>query len=228
MYKDLIENKRVIFVGGCPNLVGKNQGEFIDNFDVVVRTNGSIYLLEDEKYRKDYGSRCDVLYTNNQFYREMRPFPVKAWSMAGLKYLCMKTCKEFDKREMSKHLGARIIKRAIKEVNKKLKTALMGVYLFQDIINHNPKELFVTGIDFFISKKKVFEHDNYQEYLPNYLPDKIRNQGNRINIGKKEDGHNVKDNTKYIYDLWTSGKISMPGFISDIMIKIIKGELQQQ
>ena len=39
MLKDYFENKRVIVVGPSPHLVGKNYGEFIDSFDLVVRIN---------------------------------------------------------------------------------------------------------------------------------------------------------------------------------------------
>lgn len=94
---------------------------------------------------------------------------------------------------------------------------------------HNPAEIHLTGVDFFASKKKVFEHDNYQEYLAHYLPPKIRNEGNKINKGKKSDGHNMLSNTKFIYKLFQeTGKITMPDFIYDIMIGIVQGKIKQK
>ena len=41
---------------------GKNKGEFIDTFDIVVRTNGAIFLMDNLDYQKDYGKRIDILY----------------------------------------------------------------------------------------------------------------------------------------------------------------------
>ena len=103
----------------------------------------------------------------------------------------------------------------------------MGLYLIRDILNCKPKSLTVTGIDFFISKKKVFEHDNYQEYFPGYLPDKIREQGNRINAGKVEDGHNLTDANKIMFDFYNKGMIQFPEYVRDILFGIIDGSLRQ-
>ena len=227
-YKDFIKNKRVVFVGACPNIQGLNGGDFIDNFDVVVRTNGSIFLKDDKEFQKDYGKRCDVLYTNHQFYREMRPLPVALWAKNGLQYMCMKVCSNIDLREYNNYLGARVITDTMRKVNRRVHGAVMGAYIFKDIIDCKPKQLHVTGIDFFLSKKSVFEHNNYQEYIAGYLPDKIRIQGNRINAGKTEDGHSMYENTKYIHKLWLNGKITMPIAIENIMIGIVEGMLHQE
>jgi hypothetical protein len=228
MYKDFIKGKRVIFVGSCPNIKGRNQGEIIDSYEVVVKTNGSVFL-EGEEYFKDYGSRIDVLYTNNQFQREMRPLPVKDFYKRGISYLRMKACSDSDLLKYNEYIKTGKITETMQQVNKKLYGALMGAYIFTDILLCEPRELFITGVDFFVSKKKVFEHDNYQEYLPGYLPDKIRRQGNIINKGKIEDGHNMLDNTKYIHELFHAYEcMVMPDFIYELMIKVVNGlEVQE-
>tara|TARA_Y100000590_G_C15631160_1_gene981255 strand:- start:486 stop:1265 length:780 start_codon:yes stop_codon:yes gene_type:complete len=59
MLKDYFENKRVIVVGPSPHLVGKNYGEFIDSFDLVVRINE---LGVISGMAKDYGSRTDICF----------------------------------------------------------------------------------------------------------------------------------------------------------------------
>lgn len=227
-YQDYIKNKRVIFVGAAPIMIGIGEGPKIDSYDVVVRTNGSIWLIHQKDFQVDYGKRCDVLYTNNQFYREMRPLPVREFRQHGLKFLRMKTCRPSDFREYNHHVGTEIIRDAIHEVDKKISGATMGMYLIQDILNCNPESLMVTGIDFFISKKKVFEHDNYREYYPGYLPDKIREQGNRINAGKVEDGHNLHDANKIMFDLFKQGAIQFPQYIADLLKDIIDGNIKQQ
>ena len=225
-YSRYIKGKRVVFVGACPNLRGRGLGKEIDAFDIVIKTNGSLFL-KSKKYHGDYGKRLDVLYTNNQFYREMR---MQLFAkLRDFRFLRMKSCHPHHMIKFNERIHAEIIRKSIAHVNKKIKCALMGAYIFHDIISQRPKELHLTGIDFFLSKKKVFEHDNYQEYVSGYLPDRIRNQGNLINEGKTEDGHNQLENTKFIYNLCKQNKnITMPDFIRETMVGIVKGKLKQR
>jgi|GEM_PF-2121361 len=228
-YYDYIKDKRVIFVGGCHNLIGSYLNDFIDDYDIVVRSNGSIFLLDDDKYKIDYGTKCDVLYTNNQFYREMHPFNINDFKNKGVKYLRMKTCSKDYLKKLNNDINSNILTDTMRKVNKKTYGPVMGAYIFTDILDCKPEELFVTGIDFFISKYKNFKCDRYEEYFPGYLPDKIRKQGNEINIDKKEDGHNYITNTKYIQELYeTHENMLMPSFIEDIMYEITSGKLRQK
>lgn len=204
-------------MGACPNLIGKRLGEEIDSYDVVVKTNGSVFF-RDQEYFSDYGSRVDVLYTNNQFFREMRPFNIAFLQWVGVKFIRMKTGNPAEFHP----IPAQLISDSIKTVNRTVIAAVMGAYIVHDIISHNPKSLHLTGIDFFDSKKPVFEVDNYREYIDGYLPDKIRKQGNEINVGKTQDGHDQYSSTKFIHDLMVeTGKITMPDFIFDVMCKIL-------
>lgn len=219
-YADYIKGKRVIFVGAAPLLREYDMADFIDNFDIVVRTNGSIDLLNTDEFSSRYGKRVDVLYTNNQFYREMSPLPVRRYAKQGVKFMCMKTCKPMDKTIFSRSCNVRTFKEVIKNVCTILPSAAMGCFIYTDILKYNPKELFVAGVDFFASKKKVFEHNNYQEYFPGYLPPKIVKQGNRINAGKKEDGHSFLGNANYIYRLYTRYNNFK---IHDVSLRILNG-----
>jgi hypothetical protein len=228
-FSDYIKNKRVAFVGGGAILIDRKMGEFIDSFDVVVRTNGSSTLIENPSFVKDYGQRMDVLYTNNQFYREMSPLPIHDYVKKGVKYLRMKTCKAKDLDNFNNTINTVVITEIMKKVNKYCPSSTMGAYIFTDILNCEPKQLYITGIDFFASKKEVFEHDNYQEYFPGYLPDKIRIQGNAINKGKTEDGHSFKGNAGYIHKLWKDhDNMVFPNFIENILIGIIEGRIKQK
>lgn len=225
-YENYIKGKNVVFVGASPIEKGREKGIVIDNaYDVVVKTNGSVFLNCDDYYR-DYGKRIDVLYTNHQFYREMSPFPLDEWKSRGIKYLRMKVCS--DLYDINKFINAEIIIKSIKEVNEFLTGATMGAYIFNDILRCNPMSLTVHGIDFFASKKKVFENDNYGEYVNGYLPDKIRVQGNKINVGKKEDGHNFYTNADYIYKLYQEyDNFLMPDYIESILKSIVNREIDQ-
>ena len=222
-----MKGKRVIFVGACPNLRGVGLGKFIDDFDIVVKTNGSVFFNSD-RYKYDYGSRIDCLYTNNQFYRNMFPFDQKLFKSRGIKQIRMKACTGKNLSYLSKSFDVKVITDTMKEVNKVLHSATMGAYIYTDILKQEPKEFFLIGVDFFASKKRVFEHDNYQEYLDGYLPDKIRNEGNKINVGKKEDGHNFYDNAKYIYDLYKShDNFKMMVKTRELLEGIVDGRIEQ-
>lgn len=59
-YNEYLKNKRVIIVGPANSLIGKNQGEFIDSFDVIIRPNNGWDLPEN--LFLDYGSRTDVVF----------------------------------------------------------------------------------------------------------------------------------------------------------------------
>lgn len=227
-YPEYIKNKRVCFVGASPILKGRKTGQEIDNFDVVVRTNGSIELLKNADFVRDYGGKIDVLYTNNQYYRETT-FPISQYIKQGVKYLRMKTCKPKDLELYNKYFNTRIIKSTMEQVNQVNPSATMGAYILTDILKHNPKQLYVTGIDFFASKKAIFEHDNYQEYFEGYLPDVIRIQGNVINKGKTADGHSFQGNANYIYNLWKNNdNMVFPNYIENILLGIIEGRIKQK
>lgn len=225
-YSEYIKGKSVAFVGACPDLMYLKKGSYIDSFDVVVKTNGSMFF-HGEDYYNNYGSRLDVLYANVQFIREMRPLNISDIDKAGIDWIC---CKTNDIKDIAKGFdNIRPIRSTMEYVNRYLSGALMGAYIFTDILLQQPKELYITGIDFFLSKKKEFEHDNYKEYLDGYLPDRIREQGNLINAGKKEDGHGVLENTEYINSLFDDyeGIIHTDKTIFNKMKGIVSGELCQ-
>lgn len=222
-----MKDKRVIFVGAWPGLKGLGLGGFIDDYDIIVKTNGSVFFNNDE-YNCDYGSRIDYLYTNNQFYRNMSPFDIEMFKARGITHLRMKTCSQKDLDYYCKFFDVKIIKDTMIEVNKIFKSATMGAYIYTDILKQNPKEFMLLGVDFFASKKKVFEHDNYSEYIPGYLPDKIRHEGNKINVGKTEDGHNFYDNAEYIHDLYNKYEnFKMLDSTAKLLEDIVNGKVKQ-
>jgi len=227
-FKDKVKNKRVVFVGACPNLKGTAYGEHIDSYDIVCKSNGSA-LFDSVNYYRDYGERLDCLYVNNQFYRECYK-ELKEVAPFIIDFLRMKAC-SFDHFGELRNLfeEVEIIKPAIQSVNQEVKGALMGLYMIKDILSMQSKELHLCGVDFFASKRKEFEHNNYREYLENYLPDKIRIQGNKINKGKTEDGHNFDKNCKYIYDIYMKDeRLTMPGYLESLLIDIVGGKIRQQ
>jgi len=55
---DYFNNKSVCIVGPAPNLIDKNKGEEIDNYDIVCKV-GQMYNMNDSL---NYGKRMDVLF----------------------------------------------------------------------------------------------------------------------------------------------------------------------
>jgi hypothetical protein len=58
-YKRFLKNKSVIIVGPAPTV--KNQQDFIESFDIVVRINKS---FDTTGLENDYGNRTDICYFN--------------------------------------------------------------------------------------------------------------------------------------------------------------------
>ena len=160
-YAELIRGKRVVFVGACPNITGMELGKFIDDFDLVVKSNGSVLMQTDKEYQKDYGSRTDILYCNNQFQREMKPFDLKFMRGQGVQYLNFKNIGDPWKTEYNKTMVVRDISKIVRHVQRGCRSAAYGPMIYVDLLQFRPAELFITGVDFFASKKAKFEHDNY-------------------------------------------------------------------
>ena len=55
---NLVNGKRLAIVGPSSHLVGKNLGEYIDEYDVVCRVND----IRVDKREKDYGGRIDICF----------------------------------------------------------------------------------------------------------------------------------------------------------------------
>ena len=217
-YKEYVNNKRVVFVGPAPILVGKGLNKFVDSFDVVVRTNGSILLLDNPKYRKDYGSRIDVLYSNVQFHRELgSPFPIESWKEKyNIKFICMKTCGGVFLDTYRKVMPVRTLNKLIGELHKKVEGLLMGPIILTDLIRQQPKELYVTGMDFFIHKPDDFIPGDYREYFPGYLPKKIVVKADIANIGRV-DPHDQYSNAVYMNDLYKQNLLILDPAVEEAM-----------
>ena len=62
LYSQYLNDKTVALVGPAKSILNYNYGEIIDNFDLIVRLNKSLPL--QEKYKKNVGSRTDILYNS--------------------------------------------------------------------------------------------------------------------------------------------------------------------
>lgn len=215
-YFNFIHGKRVIFVGPAPNMKGRVLGEWIDSFDVVVRTNNFPVIMNDDNYdSSDYGNKCDVLYTNMQYYHKTRPFPADVFRKFNIKWLCMKRCRDVDYRILRHDFKIRDTFRASKHINKLIRVPLMGPIIMYDISECIPAEFSVVGIDFYSSSG-----DDYSAYVPGYITEKIQKENERLNIGQGM-GHDIKDNARYVKEMYDRGVLTMPDFIFDTMKSVL-------
>jgi Glycosyltransferase family 29 (sialyltransferase) len=60
VYRKYLKDKRVVIVGPSPSILKTGQGKFIDDFDVVVRLNKALPI--PTHLMQDIGKRTDVLY----------------------------------------------------------------------------------------------------------------------------------------------------------------------
>jgi hypothetical protein len=223
-FKEFIKNKKVIFVGPSPILKERNLGNWIDEFDIVCRTNGAINLINNVLYQKDYGKRCDILYSNVQFIRESHPLPIdKFIKELNLKFICFKAVGQsiFDYYNMK--LPCLKINEVVGRMQILVQGVLMGVIILQHLSEYKPKELWFTGMDFFTSKDFVFKPNHYVEYFEGYLPDKVVKQANIKNM-ERIDPHDIISNTEYINSMYKKGIVKTNDFIEKIMMEVINNK----
>lgn len=139
IFKNLIEGKRVVFIGPATTLENNGMGAFIDSFDVIVRMNSS-YMIP-AKSQIDYGSRCDILYAGNVFLKLNLLTPDNS---QHIKLICSTKNYPVFSGKNRKFSIFRL---------KNQKRLLTGIYAIEDILNMNPSELHITGIDFYQSEK---------------------------------------------------------------------------
>ena len=203
---------------------GRGLGEWIDSHDVVVRTNGAIHHLFDSEYTVDYGSKCDILYINGQFLRDGKLNVEWCANVAKVKAIVFKSCNQDTLKEYGKHVIARRLGKIKRDVAEKLPSALLGVFLIEDLNQYEPSEVFVTGIDFYHSRgSHRFVKGDFSEYFsPTYLPKSVQDHRNN-NLSGKKDGHDPIKNTQYMLELYEGGKWKTHDFIEELMKKVASG-----
>jgi lipopolysaccharide biosynthesis glycosyltransferase/nitroreductase len=199
-FKDLLNGKRVIFVGPSPILKGKKRGKEIDSYDIVVRTNNMLNTLDlSPELEEDYGKRCDVLYVNITYERDsFSSWDVDNWVKRGLKFIKKKgsqTLKEDIPVKWS------VIKHNLPP--EKGSSFLIGLLLIYDILQYNIKSLYVTGIDAYEKLPKLFEKNKSLEYVENYLPKFNISRRNNLVGFPSISRHNVKRDSEIMLNLET-------------------------
>lgn len=227
-YKEYISGKKVAFVAPARAFIGSGKGPEIDACDIVVRTNHFPFILDD--YAADFGARCDVLYINMQYCREMFPVPIGELKKRGVEWMCFKGLSQENRTLYSKHFKVRqILPDISRKVAESVQSYTYGNYIWTEILCMGPRELLLFNTDFFAYRKKHFGPDLYDNYLPGYLTDNIINQANQINVNLEKYDHDFLGNASYTAGLFRAHKnFKADSSCAGILGKIMNGEIDQR
>lgn len=164
------KGKRVAIIGGADSAYKEKLGEYIDAFDVVVRVNNGVRVIE--KYKEYVGKRTDFLF--HTFYENVKggggAIELDLWDRLDVKNII------FSHNWLSNygiHLRSFIIKtkglRQIGQVEKSLCDDNMniiypyhpttGLIAINTVYNCKPSQIYVTGITFF----RTAHHQDYRQ-----------------------------------------------------------------
>ena len=192
-------NKRIIFVGPSPDLIDTNNklGKWIDDFDIVIRTNGS-YPVTNTEY---YGSKTNIVVLNKPFqnaaefnktiYENITVFDIGSFYNNNNKnnYI-FNDIQYFDSNIIS-DIQNRI---CVEELQ-----PFSLMFIIEQFLKYKPKEIVIVGITNYATK---------QHYLPNYLPSNI----NESDIKKRQEQfhkHSIEHQRKYILSLTENNLITL-------------------
>ncbi len=197
--ENLIPNKTTIIVGPSPHLKGKNMGNFIDSFDLVVRINE---LGIRKEYFTDYGSRTDVAFLSLteeslRVYKKM----LEKVNINDLKIVVhprdehninpynKESFKTRNTEEIYNDIGISVDYFHISNPSFSERCNLFGIYpttgalAIQEILNYDFKSLYICGFSFYTTKNKWNEgkKEFMKVYSRNIVEHNIRKPGHDIN-----------------------------------------------
>jgi hypothetical protein len=169
----VLSGKRIAIVGPASSAINTNRGEFIDGYDVVIRVNKSALVVRDGKFKKDIGSKMDIL-CHSFFENEFSgggPLDFDLYDRLGTKYVINPIPTFFGKRVTfnfyKKYLLRRTVyslplepyQEAVKAFGQFRPTT--GFCALKLALESDFKELFITGFTFF----KTPYGDGYRDSL---------------------------------------------------------------
>lgn len=146
----LLKDKRVVIVGPSQSIIGSNNGELINSFDVIVRMNS--LWPPPANLCKDIGSRTDIHYNNGVLsksnYRKIienmvkHPLKLIAYDSRKLYTPILEFCEYVNTPIMDYRPHWNLM-------NKNLKCLCnTGTVAISQLSSYPLKELFITGITF--------------------------------------------------------------------------------
>ena len=168
LYAHFLKDKTVALVGPSESISGTNKGHIIDKFDIVVRLNKSLPL--PSKLASDIGTKTDILYNslNTSDYPGQNKFYPELLQKNNCKFLCCPYpfSNSIFKPDILSYLQKYHFTTPFRIMNEKLFYQLQnmlhtrpytGTCAITDLLNYPIKYLYITGVDFYLTKY-------YEEY----------------------------------------------------------------
>jgi hypothetical protein len=213
--KDIFKGKRVAIIGAADSALNTGLGEFIEGFDVIVRVNRGPFLIADEQWKKDIGSRTDVLFSydnlakydaavGDKIFKLMveqkvkHLIIVKLWHKADGGYI-YQFLKNFYKK-LSKDLKIYFYnkeqrKKILKLYNGNIPTT--GLAAIYAILQSEAKECYITGFTFFKT-----------EYMAGYR-DNAKSKEHVLKYINEAGLHNIDVEWKLFKEMYNSGNYNI-------------------
>ncbi len=190
--EQLINNKRIAIIGPADyvnNELTDKHGEYIDNFDIVIRLNSMIkYPIENPELEKYYGKKfdilassfwymslgCDSIAVNTSRFIDLDQYKDISHSLILFEninrnlfnHIYNKNKLFFDKKDNFSYCNVpnfqhcNVIK-YLNNIYHNPKTPTTGILAIANILLMNPKELYVSGITAYKDTKYNGYYDNY-------------------------------------------------------------------
>ncbi|MCH7339009.1 glycosyltransferase family 29 protein [Acinetobacter higginsii] len=160
--KGWFKGKRVVIIGGADSVLHEKLGEYIDGFDVVVRVNKGVDIIEQQ--HEFVGQRTDVLF--HAFYvrdndATSSPITIDLWKKHSVDKLIFAhnyACSDYSlfnflyflKVSKRKFKFSQLPKQLLDKSHKAVFPAgpTTGFTAINTIFNCKPKELYITGFTF--------------------------------------------------------------------------------
>lgn len=172
------QEKRVAIIGGADSVLQEPLGAYIDSFDVVVRINNGVKIIEDQ--HRFVGLKTDFLF--HTFYseagsKESSPIEISLWAKNKVGRIIFARHEDLDKFSIrnANHFmdvtGDKCVFSQVPKNESKKEFAILspftpttGFTAINVIMSCHPKELYLTGITFFKTahnlKYRAFEKED--------------------------------------------------------------------
>lgn len=178
------KGKRVAIIGGADSVLQEPLGAYIDTFDVVVRINKGVQLIE--KQSDFVGTRTDVLF--HAFYDRGKrdegssPITLDLWEKHNVQnvifalnynnsHYAIENLLQFIKDSNLRRKISQVSKELDQENHRVMKSPTTGFIAINTIFNCQPKELYLTGITFM----KTSHNQEYRALSKNYMSNTSHN-----------------------------------------------------
>lgn len=170
--EEIFKDKRVAVIGAADSAFKKENGNYIDDFDLIVRVNKAPYSWHPQK-AKYIGSRTDVLF--HSFYENTDsgggPIDFELFEKRGIKYVINPNCNlkgllthlNYYKRNLNKKRTYLLPRKLYRKMTANFGQIIptVGYSALYTVLNSNCKEIFITGFTFF---KTPYAND-YRDHL---------------------------------------------------------------